>query len=112
MTFQHPNLASGRWQKLSFMTQMANIGSEVERAISWRKKRDLSYCRAAFERAWELLYLTIKDPKNKKRLKELCRLKEVLGDDFAGKNEYGSSDRLWHHYFYGFNHAASLEAGR
>jgi hypothetical protein len=36
--FIHKSLASGRWQKLTFPEQMANIGSEVGRAIQWGKK--------------------------------------------------------------------------
>ncbi len=39
MTFQHKNLAAGRWHKISFLKQMANIGSEIERAISWKNKK-------------------------------------------------------------------------
>lgn len=31
--YQHQQLASGRWAKMPFLEQMANIGSEVERAI-------------------------------------------------------------------------------
>ena len=31
---QHKELAAGRWKKLSFCEQMANIGSEVERALA------------------------------------------------------------------------------
>ena len=38
MTYQHKNLASGHWHELSLIEQMANIGSEVERAIKWRNK--------------------------------------------------------------------------
>ena len=38
MKYQHKNLAKGKWFKLSFFEQMAHIGSEVERAILWRKK--------------------------------------------------------------------------
>jgi hypothetical protein len=34
MNFVHKELAAGRWQTLSFMEQMANIGSEVERPSS------------------------------------------------------------------------------
>ena len=32
MTYQHAGLAAGRWKELPFVEQMANIGSEVERA--------------------------------------------------------------------------------
>ena len=101
MTFQHKNLASGRWKEFSFFQQMANIGSEVERAINWKNK-DQKYSQLAFERALELIDLTIADDKNGKRLRELCRVREALIDYLSGKNEYLSSDKNWKNYFYGF----------
>ena len=75
MNIQHKDLAAGRWNSLSFCEQMANVGSEVERAIKWREKRNAPYSQMAFERALELLDLTVADEKNKKRLKELLRLR-------------------------------------
>ena len=63
MEYQHKNLANGRWQELSFFEQMANIGSEIERAIKWKNKNNAQYCRMAFERALELLDLTIDSKK-------------------------------------------------
>jgi hypothetical protein len=107
MTHQHKELANGRWQQLSFFEQMANIGSEVERAIKWRNKGNSDYSYKAFERSIELIDLTKMDSKNSKRLKELCRLKEILVDSFD-KNIYNSSDSSWHSYFHAFNYAARL----
>lgn len=105
MNFVHKELASGRWRELSLVEQMANIGSEVERAIKWRgKKPGLS--QSAFERGLELLWLTKGDFKNRSRLRELTRLYEVLVDYFHGENRYGSSDELWQKYFRPFNWAA------
>ena len=106
MTPQHTELASGRWQTLSLMEQLANVGSEVERAISWRNKNNADYSRMAFERSLELLDLTISDSKNLQRLKELLRLREVLADYFSFSNVYNSSDESWHKYFLAFNYAA------
>ncbi len=106
MTYQHKQLAAGRWFRLSFMEQMANIGSEVERTIIWRNKGNEDYSRRAFERTLELLDLTVADVKNKSRLKELMRLREVLADYFWFDNQYSSSDKLWRSYFYPFNFAA------
>lgn len=106
MNYQHKGLAGGRWFEFSFPAQMANIGSEVIRAISWRDKDNLEYSRKSFERALELLHLTIADPKNKSRLKELTRLYEVLVDYFAFDNEYKSSDSSWQSYFLAFNYLA------
>jgi hypothetical protein len=108
MNQQHQQLAAGRWQELSFFEQMANIGSEVERAIKWKNKNNIDYSRQAFERALELLDLSINDGKNRRKLKEIVRLREALADYFVFKNIYQSSDQKWHNYFYGFNFAARL----
>jgi len=108
--YQHKELAAGRWSTLSFMEQMANIGSEVERAISWKNKNNSEYSKMAINRGLELLELTKSDARNVKRLKELARLYEVLVDYFYFDNNYSSSDELWHKYFYAFNYAA--RAGR
>ncbi|MDI6785346.1 MAG: hypothetical protein QMD92_01415 [bacterium] len=109
MSFQHKDLAKGKWFKLSFPVQMANIGSEVNRAISWKNKNNLKYSQKAFERSLELLSLTISDQKNKRRLRELTRLYEVLVDYFAFNNEYKSTNQSWQNYFLAFNYMARLK---
>lgn len=106
MNYQHKGLAAGRWKDLPFLEQMANIGSEVERTISWKKKNNFDYSQRAFERTLELLDLTIADGKNKRGLRELTRVRETLVDYFVYDNEYHSSDELWQKYFYNFNYAA------
>lgn len=105
MNYQHKSLAEGRLNKVTFFEQMAHIGGEVERTILWRSKNK-DYSKKAFFRALELLDLTIADHKNKTRLKELARLREVLVDYFVFDNQYSSSDKLWRRYFYPFNYAA------
>jgi hypothetical protein len=106
--YQHKELAAGRWFALSFMEQMANIGSEVERAINWKNKDNQECSRMAITRGLELLELTKSDARNVKRLKELARLYEVLVDYFYFDNNYSSSDELWRKYFYAFNYAARV----
>ncbi len=108
MNYQHKNLAGGRWKELAFFEQMANIGSEVERAIKWRNKGNVEYSQMAFYRALELLDLTIADEKNIRRLREIVRLREILADYFAFNNEYKSTDKSWQNYFYSFNFAARV----
>ncbi len=104
----HKELTQEKWQKKSFFEQMANIGTEIGRAINWRKK-DAQKSSASFERGLELLDLTIEDKKNHQgKLKELCKLREVLVDYFMYDNVYGSSDEKWNNYFYGFNYAAAI----
>ncbi len=106
----HQNLTKENWQSLPFFNQMANVGAEIGRAINWRSK-DEKISKTAVERALELLDLTIDDSKNKKHLKELCRLREVLADYFYFNNVYDSSDEKWNNYFYGFNYAAAVKKG-
>lgn len=108
MELQHKNLAGGRWQEFSFFEQMANIGSEVERTIKWKNKGNAEYSRMAFERALELLDLTIGSEKDRNHLKELLRLRETLADYFAFENSYHSTDKSWQNYFYAFNFAARI----
>ncbi|MDI6730982.1 MAG: hypothetical protein QME05_00180 [Candidatus Margulisbacteria bacterium] len=108
MNTQHKELSSGRWQKLNFIEQMANIGSEVERAISWRKKNKINYSQMAFDRALELLDLTVADNKNIRRLKEILRIREMMVDYFSFDNIYHSTAEQWQKYFYSFNYAARL----
>jgi hypothetical protein len=108
MEIQHKNLASGGWQKLSFFEQMANIGSEVERTIKWKNKGNAEYSQMAFDRALELLDLTVSMEKNKSHLKELLRAREALADYFVFDNDYQSTDKSWQNYFYAFNFAARI----
>lgn len=102
---QHKQLSTGRWFSLSFFEQMANIGSEVERAISWKNRND-DYSNKAINRALELLFLSIDDKKNTSKLKELTRVYEGIGDYFYGNNIFKSNDSLWQKYFYNFAFAA------
>lgn len=103
----HKNLSEKKWFSLSLAEQMANIGSEVERTIIWKKKNDPKYSRLAFERALELTDLTKLDPKNRNRLGELCRMREILIDWFLD-NQYHSSDKSWQNYFFAFNYLSRI----
>lgn len=108
----HKDLTSERWFRLSMLEQLANIGTDIERTIQWRKRGDLQASNAAFDRALELMDLTIADPKNRKRLKEVCRARYMLVDYFMYDNEYNSTDEQWQNYFYQFNYAAAIAKGR
>lgn len=110
----HQGLAPERWFKFTLLMQIANIGMDIERTIDWKKRGNLDDSASAFERALELLSLTIIDPKHrgKAHLKELTRVREVLLDYFMGDNEYGSTDESWQQYFYCLSYAAALERGR
>ena len=80
-----------RWFKLSLAEQLANIGSEVIRAINWREKGKENYSKEATLRAIELIDLTVEDKKNRYRLKEVLRLRELLADFLWFDNQYNST---------------------
>jgi hypothetical protein len=110
MTVQHRELAAGRWYQLSLVEQLANTGSEVERALNWKQRGNAEYSMRAIARALELLDLTIADPRHRGRLRELTRVREVLVDYFYADNGFGSSPARWRTYFNAF--AVAARAGR
>ncbi len=108
----HNELSAGRWFELSLVEQLANIGADIERCIKWKQKGKLNQSQLAFERALDLIYLTVEDPKNRNRLKEVLRTREALIDHFVYDNEYNTTDEQWQRYFYQFNYAAAVKKGR
>ena len=105
MSFQHKNLAEGRWSKLSLIEQMGNVGSEISRALKWQDEDEKLY-ENAIDRALELLDLTIQDSRWRTRLKELVRVREFLCDAVFGSEEYGISLDDLKRYFFHFALAA------
>ena len=78
----HGGLAAGRWTTLTLAEQLANVGSEVDRAIgAWEAQRSDRFNRA-LARALELFDLTAGDdrwrgPRRREVLRareEFCRL--------------------------------------
>jgi hypothetical protein len=108
----HKSLAAGRWFTFSIVEQLANVGSEFERAASAYQRADRERFERAFERMLELLDLTIADPRwrPRGRLRELVRLREELCDFFHGNEAYGTSLETLKRYFLYFGIAA--RAGR
>jgi hypothetical protein len=109
MRAQHKELAAGGWYTYSLVQQLANVGSEVIRTINWKNKGNSEYSRLAFERALELFDLTIIDPKNRKRLKEIARAREVFVGYFIGEDPYHTTDESLKDYFLSFNYAARTQ---
>lgn len=108
MNTTHPELAEGRWFAFSLCAQMANIGSEVERAINWGNKGNAEYKRLAFYRALDLIDMTLRDPRHRNRLREIARVREALADFFAFDNEYRTTESQWKNYFLAFTYAARM----
>jgi hypothetical protein len=105
MTYHHQQ-ASGKWKSLTFCEQMANIGSEIGRAIKWKEKSRAQLSRNALTRALELLDLTIQAQTHRPGLKELTRTRELLVDHILYNNTYSTTKQNLNKYFLQFNLAA------
>lgn len=106
MAYQHKELAAGRWARMPLVEQMANIGSEVERALNWKAKNNADYSLRAAERALELSDLSLAGPRKFPQLKEIARLREILADYFYGSNQHRSTEASLRKYFAPFTYAA------
>lgn len=108
-SLQHGSDLAARWFGFSVAQQMANVGSEVSRALRWRT-RNSKIAQGALDRALELIDLTLDDPRHRAslaRLREICRVREVLLDFLVGPNQYGSDEASLQRYFDVFAVAAS-----
>lgn len=75
---QHVDLAQGRWQTLTLPEQLGNAGSEFGRALAARQGGDQSRFENAAARFYELIGLTVADPRwQGRRRRELARVKEI-----------------------------------
>lgn len=109
MTYQHKQAVSARWNQMSLVEQMGNAGSEVERALRSRRENRPESFTLAFERALDLLELTVACPANRGRRKEPARTRELLVDYFLGDNEYDTTEEWLHEYFLQFAVAANQQ---
>ena len=105
----HPDLTAGRWGKFSLAEQLANVGSEVGRMVRWRE-RDERLMTGAFDRALELLDLTLADPRGRNRLREIARVREFLCAAALGEPAYGTTLEDLDRYFLAF--AVAARSGR
>jgi hypothetical protein len=106
----HRDLAAGRWGEFSLAEQLANVGSEVGRLRRWRG-RDERVAMRAFERALELLDLTLADSRWRGRRREIARARELLCDTVAGGGEYGTTLDDLDRYFLAFATVARRARG-
>ncbi len=60
----------------------------------------------------DLIDLTVADPKNRHRLKEVLRAREMLVDYLMYDNVYHSTDEQWQKYFYFFTILSNEERRR
>ena len=74
----HASLTVEKWAGYTFGRQLLMIANETNRSAHWATRADTAEARRCIERAVELLQLTLATSQGISRLRELCRLKEVL----------------------------------
>jgi hypothetical protein len=99
----HTALAAGRWTTLTLAAQLANVGSEVDRAISaWEAQRSDRFDRA-LARALELFDLTAGDGRWRgPRRREVLRAREEFCRLFFDEEYVGDAARALSTYFLQF----------
>lgn len=99
----HAGLAQGRWGALSLAEQLANVGSEVDRAIvAWEAHRADRFDRA-LARALELFDLTARDDRWRgPRLREILRSREEFCRLFFDPDAPADAARTLSAYFLQF----------
>ncbi|HYB69711.1 MAG TPA: hypothetical protein VEH80_03520 [Candidatus Bathyarchaeia archaeon] len=105
---RHAEAARGRWARLTLVEQLANVGSEVGRIRRWRG-REPRLADGAFERALELLDLTLADGRWRGRLREIARARELLCAAVSGSGDYGTTLEDLDRYFLAFAFAARAQ---
>ena len=76
----HQSLNLEKWSSFSKMQQVLMVANELNRAQNWISKNENNESNLAYERAFELIYLTVADQKWKSSRKEWLRLKETIGE--------------------------------
>lgn len=101
MRTYHPELRAGRWFTLSLAEQLGNVGSEFERALRWKRQKDVKRFDHAFARMLDLLDLTIADSRwQESHLSELKAVRERACQELCS-DECLESENL-QEYFYAF----------
>lgn len=110
---KHPELAGGGWGSLTLAEQLANVGSEVERAIRSRDAGKASRFESAFDRALELFDLTVSDDRWRgHRRREILRAREEFCRLFFDENVPRNSAQGLSKYFLQFAVLARRSAPR
>ena len=78
----HKTMTTEKWFAYPGFQQLLMIANELNRAQHALEKGEPENAIHAWERAFELIDLTVEDRKNHRLLKELLRFREMLGEVF------------------------------
>ena len=78
----HKSLTPQKWETFPFSRQILMIANELNRAGNWIRKDDSSETKNCYERAIELLWLTVETLKEKRKLRELLRFRGLVARSY------------------------------
>lgn len=91
-----------KWFSMPVGVQISNVGSEVHRAITWKKRGNQQRAAEFCKKAISFLDIMKQNPKNKYRVGEIdCGIDE-LKDFFLGDNEYRTTEETLLRYYDAF----------
>ena len=103
----HVHLANGGWARFSLIEQLANVGSEVDRAIDAHQRGKQQRWENALARALELFDLTAADTRwHGPQLREILRAREEFCRLFFDTEVAADSALSLKRYFLHFASAA------
>lgn len=109
---EHAALAAGKWQSLTLIEQLANVGSEVARAISAHESGHIERRDSAVKRGLELFDLTVADERWRgPRRREVLRAREEFCRLFWGETD-GAGAASLSRYLLQFAFAARRATGQ
>lgn len=83
------------WPQLNLPEQLGNAGSDYERALKWKMKRNKALFTSALARTLEQIDLTLRDPRWRgPRRQEIARLREEVCNEMLYRNNPDSAKRL------------------
>ena len=83
----HKNLDTEKWNTFDRGKQLIMIANEINRAKNWMQKGDSEEVMNSYERAFELLDLTISVISEEHMLRELLRFREMLGLEYISEKK-------------------------
>jgi hypothetical protein len=98
------------WTEMSLAEQLGNMGSEFERAVRWKAKRQSQLAMKAAERTLEQMDKTLADSRHRgHRRRELARLRDEICQELFGVGVNEPSVQQLQRYFLAFATAVRRE---
>jgi hypothetical protein len=89
----HTGLDAEKWNAFPKSRQVLMIASELNRAGHWIERADAESMARCDERAFELIDLSVQDPKWGKGRRELMRFRELLAERYLNQRLDGAANR-------------------